>query len=61
MRMTQWIDSLTGRLLDASELAGRRRQAHQVYEANAHIFEDELDALCALGVVPASFLDPIAA
>jgi hypothetical protein len=61
MAMTQWINATTGRRLDGVELAGLRRHARKVYEANTHIFEDELDALTALGVVPAMRLAAAAA
>jgi hypothetical protein len=47
-----WMNSLTGNPLDAAELADLRTKAHAVYEANGHIFEDEADAMTALGVVP---------
>jgi hypothetical protein len=47
-----WMNSLTGHTLEAGELAELRIKAHAVYEANGHIFEDEADALTALGVVP---------
>ena len=53
MTPTMWSNDITGERLDADTLAGLRAQAHRLYEVNAHIFEDELDALAALGVVPA--------
>jgi hypothetical protein len=51
-----WRNSLTGKTLEAGELADLRIKAHAVYEANGHIFEDEADALTALGAVPVSRL-----
>lgn len=50
--LTLWVDDATGRRLDEEELRAYRQRAHVVYLANAHIFEDEADALTALGVVP---------
>jgi hypothetical protein len=44
-------DPDTGGVLDGARLAEFRQRAHRLYETNAHIFEDELDALTALGVV----------
>ena len=41
-----------GRQANTDELARLRAKAHVLYEANVHIFEDELDALAALGAVP---------
>ena len=49
---TMWSNDITGERLDADELARLRAKAHVLYEANVHIFEDELDALAALGAVP---------
>jgi hypothetical protein len=48
---TFWINDFTGARLDADELGRMRRQAHDVYLRNTHIFEDEVDALSALGAV----------
>jgi hypothetical protein len=48
---TFWIDDFTGARLDAEDLRRLRRQAHDVYARNAHIFEDEVEALTALGAV----------
>jgi len=51
---------------DDRAIPGSRRarpasaQACHLYEANAHIFEDELDALAALGITPSPF-QPLAA
>jgi hypothetical protein len=56
-----WVDVHTGRRLSAAALAERVRHAHTVYEANRHIFEDERDALNALGVVPLRECDEAAA
>jgi hypothetical protein len=50
MALTMWTDSSTGKRLDGRELSELRQRAHRLYEANTHIFEDELDALSALGV-----------
>ncbi len=52
MTMTYWIDEISGVRLAAHELIRRRRQASEVYLRNTHIFEDEVEALAALGVVP---------
>jgi hypothetical protein len=52
MAATFWVDTITGRALDARELADLRGKANVVYAANTHIFEDEADALTALGAVP---------
>ena len=49
---TFWINDFTGARLDAADLRRMRRQAHDVYLRNAHIFEDEVEALTALGAVP---------
>jgi hypothetical protein len=49
---TQWIDVASGERLSRTALDELRRRAHFLYEANTHIFEDERDALGALGVVP---------
>jgi hypothetical protein len=50
MALTMWTDSTTGERLDGQQLSELRQRAHRLYEANTHIFEDELDALSALGV-----------
>ena len=50
MALTMWTDSTTGKRLDGRQLSELRERAHRLYEANTHIFEDELDALAALGV-----------
>jgi hypothetical protein len=55
--MTQWLNVITGERLDRATLDGLRRKARRAYEANTHIFEDELDALAAFGVVPSAELD----
>jgi hypothetical protein len=49
---TMWCNTLTNERLDRDQLQRYKEQAHQLYEANRHIFEDELDALAALGVLP---------
>ena len=57
MHPTHWFDS-QGHQLDRDELAGALAHARRVYEANPHIFEDEQDALRALGVVPVVLAGP---
>ncbi len=52
MALTLWTNVNTGQRLNRAELEGMRRRAHDVYEKNSHIFEDEADALSALGIVP---------
>jgi len=52
MKPTLWINVLTGQPLDRLELSDLRFRARAVYAANTHIFEDEAEALSALGVVP---------
>jgi len=58
MATTLWMNTMTGEWLNRAALASFRAKAHRAYEANTHIFEDELDALSALGVVPAHLLEP---
>jgi hypothetical protein len=53
MALTMWTNEITGVRLDRRQLDGWRRRARRLYEVNSHIFEDELEALAALGVVPA--------
>jgi hypothetical protein len=58
MALTMWTDAKTGERLDGRQLSELRERAHRLYEANTHIFEDEVDALAALGVrslVPVAF------
>ena len=50
MALSMWTNMITGQRLDDDELHRFREHAHRLYEANTHIFEDELDALSALGV-----------
>ena len=57
MTMTLWVNAITGERLDRATLAALRASARRAYEANTHIFEDEFDALTALGVVPLSGLE----
>ena len=52
MALSMWTDNMTGRRLEGAELTELRNRAHRLYEANTHIFEDEWDALMALGAVP---------
>jgi hypothetical protein len=59
--MTHWVNSITGELLDRVTLDALRAKAHRTYEANTHIFEDEFEALTALGVVPTHELHGAAA
>jgi hypothetical protein len=54
MALTLWTNEITGERLDRLQLDGWRRRARRLYEVNSHIFEDELEALAALGVVPAT-------
>jgi hypothetical protein len=54
--MTRWINATTGRALDRRQLDAWRQRARALYRANSHIFEDEVDALSALGVIPAGEL-----
>ena len=58
MAGTFWVNSFTGNTLEVCELADLRSKAKAVYAANGHIFEDEADALTALGAVPAWSLVP---
>jgi len=53
MALSMWMNDLTGERLDEQELAELRRCARVAYAANPHIFEDEWEALSALGAVPA--------
>jgi len=53
---TLWVVAATGERLRADRLARLQEKAHEVYEANSHIFEDERDALAALGVLSAAEL-----
>jgi len=52
MARTLWINTYTGQRLEPNELADLRNKAHVVYAANGHLFEDEADALVALGAAP---------
>jgi hypothetical protein len=52
MAITLWANVITGEQLDDEELHRLRERAHRAYEANTHIFEDEIDALTAFGVMP---------
>lgn len=52
MALTMYLDVTTGERLASAELDDLRRRAHCAYEANQHIFEDEYEALEALGAVP---------
>jgi hypothetical protein len=50
--MTMWVNTISGELLSREALDELRAKAHRTYEANVHIFEDEYEALTALGAVP---------
>lgn len=61
MALTMWRNTANGDRLDRAELARFQERAHVLYRTNPHIFEDERDALIALGVVPiAAGLDRLA-
>jgi hypothetical protein len=51
MALTMWMNSITGERLDGGQVRDLLVRAHRLYEANSHIFEDEFDALAALGLV----------
>lgn len=55
-----WINTITGERLDRVALDALWVKAHQIYEANTHIFEDEFEALTALGAVPIRDLEGVA-
>ena len=57
MAMTMWINDLTGQRVDKTEMRRLWAKARRAYAANTHIFEDEYEALSALGIVPAHHLD----
>ena len=57
MATTQWVNLITGERLDRAALAELGRRAHRIYEANTHLFEDEREALTALGVATLAELD----
>jgi hypothetical protein len=50
-----WTNAITGQLLDIDELRQLQARAHRLYEVNPHIFEDEREALVALGAEPPMF------
>ena len=52
-QLTLWTNTITGERLDRDALDELRGRAHRLFECNTAIFEDELDALHALGVVSA--------
>jgi hypothetical protein len=56
MARTLWVNTYTGDWMEQNELADLRTKAHAVYAANGHLFEDEADALVALGAVPLASL-----
>ncbi len=51
MELTMWLDARSGRRLGRSELSALRHRARTLYAANTHIFEDQEEALAALGAV----------
>ena len=51
MALTMWTNVIAGKRLDTDELAAFRAQAHRLYEANLSLFDDESEALSALGVL----------
>jgi hypothetical protein len=55
--ITLWVNTITGERLDREALDNLRHKARHAYEANSHIFEDEYEALTALGAVPLNRLD----
>ena len=65
--MTRWVNTITGERLDRATLDAMQAkaqtfcEANTFYEANTHIFEDEFEALTALGAVPMFLLEPVAA
>jgi hypothetical protein len=50
-QLTLWMNTMTGERLDRVTLDDLRDKAHRLFESNTAIFEDELDALHALGIV----------
>jgi len=58
MALSLWTNAITGRRLETDELRRLQAHAHRLYEANSHIFEDEREALVALGAEPPSFVLP---
>lgn len=58
MALSMWTNAITGERLEADELRRLRAHAHRLYEANSHIFEDEREALVALGAEPPAFTLP---
>jgi hypothetical protein len=49
---TRWTKVFRGDRLSHTAHEELRRKAHILYEANTHIFEDEREALVALGALP---------
>lgn len=58
MALSMWTNAITGECLDTEALHRLRAHAHRLYEANPHIFEDEQEALVALGAEPPVFTVP---
>jgi hypothetical protein len=58
METTRWMNSFTGERLTVDALDRLRQRAHVAYAANPHIFEDEHEALTALGAVAYDELAP---
>jgi len=58
MALSLWTNAITGQPLETEELRLLQAHAHRLYEANPHIFEDEREALVALGAEPPTFVPP---
>lgn len=58
MALTMWMNDLTGDRLDDTEVARCWLKAKRAYAANTHIFEDEFEALAALGIIPMHEREP---
>jgi hypothetical protein len=56
--LTLFVNTNTGERLDRLALDRLREKAHRLFDANTSIFEDELDALNALGIVSILNLEP---
>jgi len=59
MALSMWTNFRTGERLEADELQLLRAHAQRVYEVNSHIFEDEREALVALGAEPPAIVPPL--
>jgi hypothetical protein len=58
MALSMWTNAITGQPLEADELRRLQARARRLYEVNPHIFEDEREALVALGAEPPVFAPP---